>query len=267
MTSDKSILPFNKFGSNIHSQNGEDGVIAEILRRIGGLSSQENWCVEFGAWDGIFLSNTFALVERGWRAVYIEGDEKHYQDLLSTAEKHQKIIPVNAFVARTQDAENSLNSILSKTPIPLDFAVLSIDIDSYDCDVWESLQDYKPRIVVIEINSAVPPGIIWRHSAKTEGNTFTATLNVGIKKGYTLVCHTGNLIFVRNDLTHHLDIEQRFIDFPELLFLYDNPWLPEGLFSKKEPRSQSVLRVAARHLPEWIKSFLRRFRFAVMRTH
>lgn len=41
--------------------------------------------MEFGAWDGKHLSNTFALVEQGARAVYIEGDEGRFQDLLETA--------------------------------------------------------------------------------------------------------------------------------------------------------------------------------------
>jgi len=59
-------LPLNKFCKNIHSQNGEDGIIAEILNNLK-LSTKKNlWCVEFGAWDGIYLSNTFALVENGW---------------------------------------------------------------------------------------------------------------------------------------------------------------------------------------------------------
>ena len=38
--------------------------------------------MEFGAWDGIHYSNSFALVERhNWNAVYIEGDKKKYNDL------------------------------------------------------------------------------------------------------------------------------------------------------------------------------------------
>ena len=55
-------LPFNKYQSDIYSQNGEDGVIAEILTHLQ-LWDKDNWCVEFGAWDGKHLSNTFALVQ------------------------------------------------------------------------------------------------------------------------------------------------------------------------------------------------------------
>ena len=53
-----------------------------------------------------------------------------------------------------------MDNLLEKTNLPKDFEILSIDIDSYDLEVWESLVFYKPKIVIIEINSSYPPGII-----------------------------------------------------------------------------------------------------------
>ena len=58
--------------ANVNSQSGEDGVIAEIFRLIG---TTNKWCVEFGAWDGVHLSNTRRLVlDEGWSAVMIEAE-------------------------------------------------------------------------------------------------------------------------------------------------------------------------------------------------
>jgi hypothetical protein len=111
----------------------------------------------------------------------------------------------------------------------MDFDLLSIDIDSYDADVWESLENYFPKIVIIEFNSSVPPGIYWRHGPRTPGNTFSETLRIGKEKGYTLVCHTGNLIFVKNELMHQLNSPPKFIKFPELLFV--DGWVSKGLFA------------------------------------
>ena len=240
-------LPFNKYQSNIYSQNGEDGVIAEILKRLG-LFNDNNWCVEFGAWDGKYLSNTFALVERhNFNAVYIEGEEKKFQDLLETAKTFRKIIPICAYVDSQPDDENSLDNLLAGTKIPKDFELLSIDIDSYDLDVWESLTIFSPKIVVIEINSSIPPGIVWRHSTKLRGNTFTATCNVAQQKGYTPVCHTGNLILVRNDLIDKLDLDNRYLAHPELLFLFDSMWISEPMF--KIPPVSVARKVAAKVLP------------------
>lgn len=228
-------LPLNKYASNTHSQNGEDGIIAEIFNRLGLADKNNLWCVEFGAWDGIYLSNTFLLVELGWNAVYIEGEPDRYDDLLKTAKRFPKITPIKAFVARVSTDQNSLDNLLSKTNISKDFELLSIDIDSYDCDVWESLTNYQPKVVVIEINSSVPPGILWRHSSKTQGGTFSSTLKVGVSKGYTLVCHTGNLIFVRNDLVDKLNLPKKFTEFPELLFM--NDILPDNLLKTLTPYS------------------------------
>lgn len=255
-----SHLPLNKYQSDIYSQNGEDGVISEILQRLKNSEVKE-WCVEFGAWDGKYLSNTFALVEnQNFNAIYIESDNARFVDLLATSAQNPRITPICKKISRMPGDEESLDSILGTTLIPSDFALLSIDVDSYDLDIWESLASYHPIIIVIEINSNVLPGIIWRHSNTTPGNTFTATLNVAKEKGYTLVCHTGNLIFVRNDHVIKLNIDQRFISFPELLFLFEAEWFPKQIFAQKRDLSiQSiVLRLCVKIIPKSSKDFLKR---------
>nr|WP_075486794.1 hypothetical protein [Prochlorococcus marinus] len=203
---------------NIYSQNGEDGIISEILKRLN-LDQKELWCVEFGAWDGIHLSNTFALVQRNnWNAVYIEGDKNKYNDLLKTSQKYKNITTVNKFVESDKNHKNSLDNILSRTSLPIDYELLSIDIDSYDLAIFSEYQG-KPKIVVIEINSSIPPGILQWHNGKNFiGNSFSSTLLVAKEKGYTLVCHTGNMIFVRNDIVSKLDLDEATIKYPERLF-------------------------------------------------
>jgi hypothetical protein len=218
------MSPFNDFRRNVHSQSGEDGVIEEILRRLEGKVDIARWCVEFGAWDGKHLSNTFKLVQEGWNAVYIEGDSRKFVDLQQTCKEYAAIVPVNAMVSPVKGETNSLDFLLSETPLPAEYDLLSIDIDSYDLAVWEAYEG-KPKIVVIEVNSTALPGLLWWHSDLTDGNTFSSTLNVGRNKGYNLVCHTGNMIFVRDDLVEHLNIEEKFLACPELLFDYS--WTPE----------------------------------------
>ena len=44
---------------------------------------------------------------------------------------------------------------MSDTEIPINFDILSIDVDSYDYQIWKSVEKYKPKIVIIEINSSV----------------------------------------------------------------------------------------------------------------
>ena len=246
------------FKANVHSQNGEDGVIAELIQRIGLLVNEDFWCVEFGAWDGVHLSNTFALVEsNSATAVMIEGDHQKYRDLRETAKKHPSIIPLEGFVTGNRNPEESpatnlftgsfdpkkvatLDQLLRATQCPRDYDLLSIDIDSYDLEVWEAHRDFEPKLVVIEINSSLEPGILQWHGEGKTGNSFSSTLAVAKAKGYSLVCHTGNLIFVRNDLAHLVGLDELDSLFPERLF---NPgWLPSHQSPKTRMSKNRVLR-------------------------
>ena len=144
-----------QYSFNRYSQNGEDGIIEELCRR---LEWKSGWCVEFGAWDGKHLSNTYNLLCQGWKAVHIEGDQGRFQDLLRTkAAFPDRLHPLCAMVEI--QGPNRLDNLLAQTPVPREFELLSIDIDSYDWEVWNSLVNYTPKLVVIECNSALPPAV------------------------------------------------------------------------------------------------------------
>ena len=197
---------WKKYNWSQYSHNGEDGIIYELFRRLG--IGKGGWVCEFGAWDGINSSNTFFLVKyMNFKAVYIEGDENKYDALLKTADLHKNIIPINAYVDHDINSLNSLDSILSKTDIPVDFDLLSIDIDGFDYQVWDSLTKYKPKIVIIEINSSVDPyDLSHIHQSNVyKGTGFRPMFNLGIKKDYKFVLHCGNMFFVRNDLYNKLN--------------------------------------------------------------
>ena len=58
----KTYLALKKFEKNIYSQFGQDGVLENILSRIGPLENIN--CLEVGGWDGVLLSNTCNLVRK-----------------------------------------------------------------------------------------------------------------------------------------------------------------------------------------------------------
>tara|TARA_E500000178_G_scaffold92976_2_gene91938 strand:- start:4470 stop:5189 length:720 start_codon:yes stop_codon:yes gene_type:complete len=194
-----------------YSQNNEDIVVRELFKR---LDKKVEWVCEFGAWDGKHLSNTFTFIANdNANAVLIEGDSTKFIKLEKRANTHSNITAINKFIDNT----NTLDSILAGTKITQNFDVLSIDIDSNDLDVWENLHSYDPICVVIEINNLIPPGIYKRHKDFTQEeienkgdtwlNSFSSTIDVGLKKGYTPIKHVGwNLIFIKNEYANQLGL-------------------------------------------------------------
>ncbi len=112
------------YARSLTSQAGEDGVLAHILKCIG---VDQGWCVEFGAWDGKFHSNTWDLVHnKGWKAVYIEPDPHAFPQLLKNCEGLKDVFCFNELVG--SEGENTLDRIFARTPIPHDFDLMVVDI-------------------------------------------------------------------------------------------------------------------------------------------
>lgn len=190
------------FAKNIYSQNGEDGIIEEILKRL--KVEKSYWCVEFGAWDGIHLSNTCNLIRSmGFNAVLIEGSRERHKILCQNFPE-SNIFKLCAFV--DYEGRNSLDHLLSQTPIPSDFDFLSIDIDGCDYYIFESIKKYNPKIICIEFNPTIPNDIEFiqeKNFSINHGSSALSLFKLAIAKGYSLVATTKlNLIFVRNDVVH-----------------------------------------------------------------
>ena len=134
------------FGYNKYSQHGEDGIIAKLFELMGTTSKL---CVEFGAWDGLYLSNTANLWTNGWKAVLIEGNPRRW-DVLKENTKRSDCVCIKAYVSR--EGPNSLESLLGSAGVDFEVDLLSIDIDGDDYHILDSLDTLKPRIIICEYN-------------------------------------------------------------------------------------------------------------------
>jgi hypothetical protein len=194
-----------EYSQNFHSQTGEDGILGKALDM---LPERNQWCVEFGAWDGKHLSNTFHLVEEGYRVVLIEGDAEKYRQLCADYPFKERGTFVNAFVGWTE--KDGLDSILTGLPIPLDFDLLSIDIDGNDYHVWRAVEKYRPKLVLIEFNPTASNRMDYVQPADPRINRSSspaAVVRLGKEKGYELVSVIGpNLLLV----------DKRFYDLFEI---------------------------------------------------
>jgi hypothetical protein len=141
--------------SNVYSQLGEDGVISKILEVV---PARNRWCVEFGAWDGIYLSNVCNLIRnQSYSAVLIEANKKKFKELQANYGNRTDVHVLNKLVGFSSN--DNLDSILQPLPIPVDFDFLSIDIDGNDYHVWKAIRHFKPKIVCVEYNHTIPTEI------------------------------------------------------------------------------------------------------------
>jgi hypothetical protein len=178
------------------SQHNEDGLLLWIFSII---PECEKYCVEFGAWDGKYLSNTFNLIaNHGWSGLLIEGNKKRVEALKKNYPFKDKIIAVNRLVGWS--SKDSLDSILSEYNIPDNFDLLSIDIDNNDYHVWKALTRFQPKVVVIEFNSEIPNDIEFIQEADQkvyQGTSLKSMVLLAKEKGYQLVEVTStNAFFV-----------------------------------------------------------------------
>ena len=199
-------LRLNRFETKVYSQGGEDGVLQEIFRRIGVVN--RTFC-EFGAADGL-QNNTVFLLNLGWGGLWIEGGAPAVHRAsrrFASYIKEGKLQIKNAFVT----AEN-IESLFDEARLPQEFDLLSLDIDRNDYYVWERIERYRPRVVVLEFSSIFPPGVdwvipydataVWDGTSRT-GASLSAYERLGLQKGYALVgCSLSgvNAFFVRTDL-------------------------------------------------------------------
>lgn len=203
----KDPLRLTGFSFQVCSQNGEDGMIHEIFNRIGVTSKT---FVEIGVGDGI-ENNTVFLLSQGWKGFWVDG-KASFVKKLSKKNMHNDMSLKYMVTFITKD---NIQDILSSMKVPNEFDLLSIDIDLNTYYVWEAMNNYRPRVVVIEYNSAIPPDIDWKVQYKAN-HTWDLTINYGAslkayellgkRLGYNLVgCDiTGNnAFFVRDDLVNN----------------------------------------------------------------
>lgn len=161
------MLTFAKqYGENIYSQNGENGILCECIKRI---QPSLKVAVEFGAPTMDYCSNIHHL-SMSWPCYY-------FDDKSNAPGVTLKLI--------TPENINDLPAC----------SVLSIDTDGMDYRLWKAYNG-KPDIVIVEINSSFAPTV--GHFSPEQGASYKTMCELAAEKGYFVLCHTGNLICVLN---------------------------------------------------------------------
>lgn len=180
----------------IYSQCGEEGFIEFILKNIG---VEGGYLIEFGAGDGITLSNSYYFItEKGFSSTLFDGDTKGNEHV------------TKAWID-FEFAEN-LALQLNKQKPELDLFLIDLDgNDLYILNVFVGTLSVKPKLVVCEINPIwkrdeayaieYNPSHVWKNNTYY-GMSLNAAEIMMKSHGYTLIFVNDSLnaYFLRNDL-------------------------------------------------------------------
>ncbi len=159
----------------------------QIIEDLVGRYSVLKTYVDIGAGDGITMSNTLSLAQAGWKGVNFEPNMRKmevmahiYQDLGG----HIKLCSAEV-------TPGNVNTFLQAFGVDRDFGFLSLDIDSYDYFVLESLlKEYRPRVMCVEINPVIPPPVRFATlypSKAVLGMSICSLADLADRNGYDIV--------------------------------------------------------------------------------
>jgi hypothetical protein len=199
------------FSRDVTSQSGQDGVLQKIFEIVGVTSK---FCVEFGGWDGKYLSNTWRLiVEEEWSGIFAEANPVKCREI----KQHHPYDRVKALPQLiTWEGETSFDHTMARENAPSSIDLVSIDVDGNDWHIWKAMGIFRPRVVVIEFNPTIPNDVYFVQDADinvNHGNSLLALIELGKSKGYALVCAgPWDAFFVVDELYPLFNIPDNSID-------------------------------------------------------
>ena len=216
----EDIRDLTAYEAKVFSQNGEDGIIAEIFRRIGATN---RFFVEIGVES--LEGNCLVLADLfGWSGLFIDGNAASVE----AVRKRYRGRPGVHATAALVTAEN-IERLLEEASVPQDVDLISIDVDGNDYWLWKALNRWKPRVVIIEYNSAVaePRAAVQPYDANfvwdgvtLGGASLGALRELAARKGYRFVYAEAagvNVFFVREEYGEYFlpeeEVYRRATDF------------------------------------------------------
>jgi len=197
------------YKQKLHSQSGQDGIIEHIFKVLG---IKTGHFVEFGAWDGVYLSNCRKLFEEGWSGVFIESHPERFPKLQENYLNEPRIVCLNQQIAI--NGENSYDQTLRRIGCAKPVTFLSIDVDGADLEIFESIEKYLPLAVCLEGGKAAHPmdPRMPVNRIASIGQSLNVIKEVAEKKGYKILCAYQDTFLIREDQFGKFSVSTDLID-------------------------------------------------------
>lgn len=234
--------PFTRFGRKCFSQNDEDGLTLEIVKRLGLTSGVY---AEFGVGDGL-ENNTLILAALGWKGFWVGGS-----DLAFSHAQAQRFKYIKDWITLENIVGHCRSGLEALGERAIDVA--SLDLDGNDIYFVRALLEagISPKLFIVEYNAKFPPPVKFQIAydpAHTWANDdyFGASLasyaELFAEFGYGLVCcnaATGcNAFFVRTqDMALFAEVPTDISD------IYAGPMFQTYLAFGHRPSAKTVERL------------------------
>lgn len=200
-----NILSFKK---NVYSQNGEDGVLEHLFNQ---LQITKGTFFEFGAADGVWISNTRKLVDEGWKGLLVESNQSYEESLRRNLRGYPVVCKIASVSPHGDTSIDRLWNSVKDEMKGSDLDFLSIDTGGKDDELIENMV-LQPKVIMIEVNAGHHPEYNQRISSSSVGQSLEVICS--LLPNYTPIAYTGNLILVRNDQVHL--VSQYVVSLPQL---------------------------------------------------
>ena len=197
----RSLIP-HRF--KVFSQCGQDGMIAEIFRRIG---SGNKRFVEIGT--APLENNTGFLLLQGWSGLWLDAALPVDSEL---PESLRNLLAAGKLsCARPFLTQKNVCSIIAEAGFDRDLDFLGVDVDYNTFHLFKSCLALRPRVFSVEYNGQFPAFLDWVAPYQEKavwdktfayGASLKALENAAREGGYSLVgCELSgtDAFFVRND--------------------------------------------------------------------
>jgi hypothetical protein len=196
-----------------YSQNGEDGILLYLFSLIG---MTDRRCVEICAGDGIECNAANLILNHGFSALLVDGDERNVAVANDFYGRHRDTFAFAPSVVQRWIDRDTVDDLLRQQSMTGEIDLLTIDIDGNDYWIWQAIECVSPRVVVVEYDNSwgpdeavsmhYDPEYVFRVSEPGMphcGASLAAFVSLARQKGYRLVgsqLRCFNAFFLRDDV-------------------------------------------------------------------
>jgi hypothetical protein len=200
---DRHPNPLTRYGNRVFSQNQEDGITIEIIRRMGITKGSY---IEFGVGNGL-ENNTLVLAALGWRGFWCGGQQLEWAPKPTDLWRYYHTWITNPNVmSLVQQGRADLGMDQPD--------VISVDLDGVDIYLVETMlqNNVLPRVWIVEYNAHFAPPVPFKviyhdqHAWASDdymGASLQTYVDMMSQYGYSLICCDAeagaNAWFVRNE--------------------------------------------------------------------